>query len=160
GIRKNSQNYVCTPSAMIPFAGTVGDSTDGSPGGIDRIDYSLTIVKLESPGVQAVQTGWVAGTVGNFAPQALPFPATAQFAETARQLAASAAEPTPRTFPMDSFQQLIRERATRDVTRDELLRRLAQDPGQSPLIVQYEVKPQYEGLDLRERLPDLKVRDD
>src|SRR5205085_8726356 len=43
----------------------------------------------------------------------------------------------------------------------ELLARLTQPPpGPSPLVTQFDVRPQYEFLDLRDRLPDLKVRDE
>ena len=34
------------------------------------------------------------------------------------------------------------------------------EPPSGALVPQFEVRPQYEFLDLRERLPDLKVRDD
>jgi len=48
----------------------------------------------------------------------------------------------------------------RRISLDELLTRLTREPAAGVLVPQFEVRPQYEFLDLRERLPDLKVRDD
>ena len=42
----------------------------------------------------------------------------------------------------------------------ELRRRLGQVPGDNPHILQFEVKPKFEFLDLRDRLPDLKVKEE
>src|SRR5207247_3809117 len=49
----------------------------------------------------------------------------------------------------------------KDVLKETLLQRLAgPPPAETPLVAQFEVKPQYESFDLRDRLPDLKVKDD
>src|SRR5262249_32970454 len=63
GIRKTGQGYVCTPVAMIPFAGTVNDNA-----GLDKIDYDLTIQRLESAGVIGAQAAWAIGAAMHFAP--------------------------------------------------------------------------------------------
>jgi hypothetical protein len=47
------------------------------------------------------------------------------------------------------------------VLKEELVRRLAgPPPAEMPLVTQFDVKPQFEALDLRDRLPDLKVKDE
>src|SRR5262249_7792118 len=70
-------------------------------------------------------------------------------------------EAAPVSFPLKTFEEQIAARAAKDVVKEELVRRLAGPlPGQSPLVTQFEVKPQVEALDLRDRLPELKVKDE
>jgi hypothetical protein len=158
GIRKTSQGYMVTPVAMIPFVGSVADNA-----GLDKIDYVLTLTKLESANVAAAQAVLAAGGVLPFAagdPGSL-FTGAAAVGEAARMLTAATPEPAPQSFPLKSFEELIRDRSAKDVIREELLRRLAgPPPAETPLVAQFDVKPQYEFLDLRDRLPDLKVKDE
>jgi hypothetical protein len=73
----------------------------------------------------------------------------------------TAAETQQKTFPLKTFEEVVKDRAARDVLRTELVARLEQPPpNPSPLVTQFDVRPQYEFLDLRDRLPDLKVRDE
>src|SRR5205823_10135227 len=43
GIRKTAQGYMVTPVAMIPFGGSVADNA-----GLDKVEYALTLQRLES----------------------------------------------------------------------------------------------------------------
>jgi len=160
GIRKTNQGpYLVTPLAMIPFEGKAIDGLSGALGGLDRLDYSLTLSRVESATAVGERAAWLAAAL-------LPTAAggeqlitsAAATAEAARVVAAISAETTGRTFPLESFQQRVREAAQRDVPRAELTRRLEQPPGPAPLIRELVLQPKFEYLDLRERLPELKAR--
>jgi hypothetical protein len=157
GIRKTNAGYLVTPGAMIPFAGTVADNA-----GLDKVEYQLTVVRLESPGVVAGQASWFAAVALQFAPGTPGSLLTAalQAGAVNQSVTAATPEPAPKTFPLKSFEEVLRDKSVKDVYRDELLTRLTREPPPGVLVPQFEVRPQYEFLDLRERLPDLKVRDD
>ena len=63
GIRKTNAGYMVTPTAMIPFAGTIADSY-----GIESADYVLSLVRLETSAVLGAQAFWAAGSTLHFAP--------------------------------------------------------------------------------------------
>ncbi len=158
GIRKTPQGYMVTPIATIPFGGSVGDNA-----GIDKVEYTLTVVRLETAGTAGAQATLAAGSVLHFLP---PGPVgllagAAAAGEVARTLVANSPVPKPYAFPLKSFEDLLAERKAQDVVKDVLLRKLGEPPaGPTALVTQFEVKPQYEALDLRERLPDLKVKEE
>jgi hypothetical protein len=157
GIRKTGQGYMVTPIALIPFAGTVADNS-----GIDAVEYSLTLQRLETPATVAAQAATAAAAVMQFAGLDAPsvIGGTIATGEVNRLLAAGP-EPKPFAFSMRTFEEVIAERKLKDVMLAELQRRLAQPPPErTPLVPQFEVKPQFEGLDLRDRLPDLKVKEE
>jgi hypothetical protein len=157
GIRKTSQGYTVTPVALIPMVGNVADNSS-----IDRIDYTLTVQRLESPATIGAQAATAAGAILHFAgldPASL-FGGSVATNEVTRSLA-TGPEPKPLAFPLRTFEEVITDRKTRDVVLAELQPRLTQPPPErSPLVPQFEVKPQVEGLDLRDRLPDLKVKEE
>jgi hypothetical protein len=156
GIRKTAQGYMVTPVAMIPFGGAVADNA-----GLDKVEYVLTVTKLESANVAGARAVLAAGGVLQFAPldPGSLFTGTLAAGEAARLLVTPEAAPV--SFPLKTFDEQIAARAARDVVREELARRLAgPPPEQSPLDTQFEVKPQFEALDLRDRLPDLKIKDE
>ncbi|HEY1380025.1 MAG TPA: hypothetical protein VGF55_24695 [Gemmataceae bacterium] len=156
GIRKTAQGYMVTPVALIPVVGTVADNA-----GIDKVEYSLTVQRLESAATIGAQAATAAGAVLHFAgldPASL-IGGTVATSEVNRLLS-TGPEPKPVTFPLRSFEEVIAERKLKDVLLAELERRLTQPPAErSALVPQFEVKPQYEGLDLRDRLPDLAVKE-
>jgi hypothetical protein len=156
GIRKSSQGYMVTPIANIPFVGTVVDNS-----GIDKIDYFLTIQQLESPATAAARAALATGVVGHFAPldAASFFGGIAVTGEVSRLLT-SGPEPKPMSFPLRSFDEVINDRKPKDVMLAELQRRLTLPPPErTALVSQFEVKPQFEGFDLRDRMPDLAVKE-
>lgn len=161
GLRKSNQgHYLATPVALIPFDGKVIDGRPGDLGGLERIEYQVGLTRLEAPSAIATRAEWLTGALlpavgGRF--EGLLVAALAG-AETTQVVLAVAPAQTERAFAMETFQQALRERAARDVPRAELLRRLDEPPGASPLIKEWIVQPKFEGLDLRDRLPDLKVR--
>jgi hypothetical protein len=158
GVRKTGQGYMVTPVAMIPFAGSVGDNA-----GLDKVEYDLTVQRLETSGVVGNQAAWAAGAALQFAPltPAATLAGAAAAAELTRTLVATTPDTTPRAFPLRTFEEVVKDKALKDVIKTELVRRLRQDPpSPSPLVTQFDVKPQYEWFDLRDRLPDLKVRDE
>src|SRR5262249_34943046 len=138
--------------------GSVADNA-----GLDKVEYQLTLQRLESTGTAGAQAALAAGSVLNFAP-ATPvslLTGAGTVGQIARTLLANTAEARPYSFPLKTFEEVIHERAARDVIKEELLRRLRQEPPRElPLVLQFEVKPQYEFLDLRDRLPDLKVKEE
>lgn len=157
GIRKTAQGYIVTPVAQIPFAGNVVDNA-----GIEKIDYVLTIQQLQSASTVGAQAMTAIGAIMQFAPS--EFGSTLGGAVAIHQVASlltTGGEPKPQSYPMRSFEDVIKDRQLRDILREELERRLKQPPAErSPLVQQFEVKPQYENLDLRDRLPDLKVKEE
>jgi hypothetical protein len=161
GIRKNNQGqYLVTPSAMIPFDGKVVDGVGGLPGGLDRVDYSLTINRLESPLIASTQAEWLAAAllpmIGGSSDVMLGN--SLALAEVNRIVLANAPPQADRAIPLESFQQLYRDRSAGDVIKGELLNRLEREPGPSALIRDFVVQPRFEYLDLREKLPELKVK--
>ncbi len=157
GIRKTPQGYMVTPVANIPFVGTVVDNS-----GLDKVEYALTVQQLESAATGAVRAATAAGAVTHFAAFDLGslFAGVVATGEVGRLLAAGP-EPKPMTFPLRSFQEIIAERNLKDVMLTELQRRLTQPPPErTALVPQFEVKPQYEEFDLRDRLPELKAKEE
>jgi hypothetical protein len=160
GIRKTNQGpYLATPIAMIPFEGKVIDGLAGALGGLDRVDYTLTLSRVESSTAVGERAAWLAAAllpaVGGRDQLIVSAAATA---EAARVVAAVSAETTGRTFPLATFQQRLRDLALRDVPLAELTRRLELPPGPPPLVRELVLQTKFEFLDLRERLPDLKAR--
>jgi hypothetical protein len=157
GIRKTAQGYMVSPVANIPFVGTVADNS-----GIDKIEYSLTLQQLESAATAGARAATAAAAVGQFVPSdpASWLCGAGVTTEVARSLAAGP-EVRPLAFAMRSFEDALAERKLKDVLLAELQRRLTEPPPErSPLLPQFEVKPQFEGFDLRDRLPDLKVKEE
>jgi hypothetical protein len=130
--------------------------------GLDKIEYVLTTQQLESAATAAVRATTAAGAAAHFAsldPGSL-FVGVAATGEVGRLLAGGP-EPKPTSFALRSFDEIINDRKPKDVMLAELQRRLTQPPPErTALVPQFEVKPQYEGLDLRDRLPDLKVKEE
>lgn len=161
GIRKTNQGpYLVTPIAMIPFEGKVVDGLAGALGGLDRVDYSLNLSRVESPTTVGERAAWLAAAflpaIGGGRDHRII--SAAATAEVARVVAAVSAETTARTFTLETFQQRLRDLALRDVPRAELTRRLDLPPGPPPLVRDLVLQPKFEFLDLRDRLPDLKSR--
>jgi hypothetical protein len=156
GIRKTAQGYMVTPVAQLPFVGTVADNSS-----IDSIDYSFTIQRLETPATIGAQAATATGVIGHFAgPDPANLIGGTVAAHEVGRLLASGPEPKPCSFPMKSFEEVIAERKQKDVVLAELQKRLTQPPpDRSPLVPQFEVKPQIESLDLRDRMPDLAVKE-
>lgn len=158
GIRKTGAGYMVTPSAMIPIIGTVADGY-----GLAAIEYALTVVRLETAGTLGAQSGWAVTPVGLMGPLTLPaaIVSAASVHEVSQIIVAASPTPKPYTFSLKSFDEIRNERAARDLVLSQLQARLAGPlAADSPHIVQFEVKPKFEYLDLRERLRDLKVRDE
>jgi hypothetical protein len=163
GIRRTNQgHYLVTPMAFIPFEGKVSDGPPGTLGGLDQIEYQLSITRLEAASIVATQAGYVAGVilpaVGGKTDSLLTNAIAT--AITGQLVKATAPVTTDRSFALETFQQMIRDRSARDVPRAELLRRLDNPPGDIPLVRQFSLQPLFEGLDLRDRLPDLKITGD
>jgi hypothetical protein len=157
GIRKTSAGFMVSPVALIPMVGTVADNAS-----IDKIEYALTVQRLESAATVGAQAATAAGTILHFAgldPASL-LGGSIAVSQVSRLLAAGP-EPTPMAFPMRSFEEIVADRKTKDVVLADLQRRLTQPlPERSLLVPQFEVKPQVEGFDLRDRLPDLKAKEE
>lgn len=156
GIRRMKEgHFVVTPSAMIPFVGDVVDAGEGELGGLDRVDYVVTVNRVEGPGEAAAKTEAIAAAT-------LPTIGAPVATRLANIAATGLLAPTQsaKYLPLDSFQQLLREQAARDVPRAELLNRLENEPGTPALVGKLIVRPQFEFLDLRDRLPDLRVKEE
>jgi hypothetical protein len=161
GIRKNAQgHYMVTPQAMIPFEGKVVDGLGGQAGGLDRIEYALTVTRMESMLITGTQAEWLATAlmplVGGRSN--VWFSNAVALAEVSRVVQANAPLDTERHIPLETFQQLYRDRSAGDITRAELMNRLEREPGPSALIRDFVLQPRFEFLDLRERMPELKAK--
>jgi hypothetical protein len=164
GIRKTNQgHYMVTPIAQIPFDGKVADGLSGQPGGLDRVDYTLTYTKMQSSGDVNAQASWLAGVmmpaIGLPNSPGIGIQAWA-VADVAQQMTNAAPESASRTIPLETFQQLYRDRGAADVSRAELISRLQSEPTPSNLIKEFVAQPRYETFDLRARMPELKVKDE
>lgn len=157
GIRKTNAGFMVTPVAMIPIAGTIADAY-----GIQSAEYDLSVVRLETAAVAGAQASAAAGAAMHFSPIDPSSLLTGVVAlnEANRTIVSGSAAPRPYRFPLRSFEELARERAARDLILEELRKRLNDPPGESRHILQFEVKPKFEYLDLRDRLPDLKVKEE
>jgi hypothetical protein len=157
GIRKTNAGYMVTPVAMIPIAGTIADSY-----GIQSAEYDLSVVRLESAAVLGAHAAAAAGASMQFSPidPATMFSGVVALHEANRLLTTGSQTPRPYRFPLRSFEELAKDRAARDLILSELTKRLNDPPSDSRHILQFEVKPQFEFLDLRDRLPDLKVKEE
>lgn len=161
GIRKNAQgNYLVTPQAMIPFDGKVIDGVGGQPGGLDRIEYVLTMTRLESSLIANTQAEWITSNIFPLigGHETVVLSNSLALAEVNRIVLANSPANVERVFPLESFQQVYGERATGDVIRNQLISRLANEPGPSALIREFVLQPRFEYLDLEKRMPELKVR--
>jgi hypothetical protein len=163
GIRRTNQgHYLATPIALIPFEGKVTDGPPGTLGGLEQVDYQLSVTRLEAASIVATQAGYVAGAVlpaiGGKSDSILTN--VVATALTGQLVQATAPTSMERTFALETFQQLIRDRSVNDVTRAELLRRLENKPADVPLVREFSLQPRFEGLDLRDRMRDLKVTGD
>lgn len=158
GIRKTNAGYMVTPSAMIPVIGSVADNY-----GLSTVDYAVTVVRLESTGTLGAQAGWAAAGIGLMTPREMGavLVGAAATHEIAQAMIAASPAPKSHSFALKTFEELRRERAARDLVLSQLQARLALPPAtDSPHILQFEVKPKFEFLDLAERLRELKVRDE
>ncbi len=163
GIRLTKQgHYLVTPIAFIPFEGKVNDGPPGTLGGLDRVEYQVALTRMEAASIAATQASYVAGVflpaVGGRMDSHIT--GAMAMAVTSQLVQATAATTSERTFAFETFQQLIRDRAARDVNRADLLKRLETAPIPSPLVREITLQSRFEGLDLRERLPDLKITGD
>lgn len=160
GIRRTNQgHYLITPVAQIPIDGKVFDGQPGQLGGLDRIDYVISLTKLEGPAAAATRAEWLTGAllpaIGGQIDAA--WVAIASGAETSRIIETNSPRQAERAFPLETFQQRVRLSAGQDLLLPELKKRLEMPPGTIPLIRDFVAQPKLEMLDLRDRLPDLKV---
>ena len=163
GIRLAKQgNYLVTPIAIIPFEGKVNDGPPGTLGGLDRVEYQVSLTRMEAASIAATHASYVAGamlpTLGGRMDSQLTN--ALAMAITGQLVQATAPITSERTFGLETFQQLIRDRAARDVNRENLLKRLESAPMANLLVREFTLQSRFEGLDLRERLPDLKITGD
>ncbi len=157
-LRLSRDGYMVTPTAMIPFAGTVDDNS-----ALASVDYEVSVQRMATSATAGAQAALVAAVTAHFAPSDVASVAvgTALTAEAAKVLSGAGADARPQTFPLRTFEEAYRERATRDVVLAELTRRIAlAPPAESWLIQRFEVKPKFEAFDVRDRLPDLKEKDE
>jgi hypothetical protein len=157
GIRKTNAGYMVTPVAMIPVAGTIADTF-----GIQSAEYDLSVVRLETAAVAGAQASAAAGAAMHISPidPATILTGVVALNEANRTIVSGSSTPRPYRFPLRSFEEMAKDRAARDLILEELRKRLNDPPSDSRHILQFEVKPQFEFLDLRDRLPDLKVKEE
>src|SRR5262249_27514462 len=108
GIRKTAQGYMVTPVAMIPFGGSVGDNS-----GLDKVEYALTLQRRDPAGVVGAQASLAAGAVIHFAPvtPASLLGGAGLVGQNLALIAASSTEARPYSFPLKTFDEIIRDRA-------------------------------------------------
>lgn len=160
-IRKVGGNYMCTPYAMIPFAGTVRDDH-----GLSRIDYAASYTRVESLQALAMRAAVAAGVLpvvnGAWAPrELLAAPGIVEYLVRLSDSRESVTALPP--IPLRTFLELVQEKDREHrFGKDDLDRRLAD--GNAPLeewkrqrqITQFDIKPTLEWLDLRDHVPEFQ----
>lgn len=160
-IRKVGGNYMCTPYAMIPFAGSVRDDQ-----GLSKVEYAGSYTRVESLQVMALRAAVAAGVVSFVAmfptpAEGLAAPGIVDYLVRMSDSRESATALTPVILP--TFAELVQERdrehrygkeslpeRLRDGTVNlEELKRLRQ-------ILQFDVKSNLEWFDLQEHVPDFQ----
>jgi hypothetical protein len=154
-IRKTPQGYLATHQALIPFSGSIRDDV-----GLNKIEYQVAYTRLESASTIAARAAVAAGIFG-LAPNAPPGPNALALPGFVAQLSklTESSEPVINVPPLGvrSFEELARERdQDHRYGLVDLPKKLAEAPPLNALIKQFELKPNIEGLDLRDRLPELE----
>ncbi|MFL5342228.1 MAG: hypothetical protein ACJ8F7_18940 [Gemmataceae bacterium] len=153
-IRKTPQGYMCTPEAIIPFSGRVRDDV-----GLAKVEYTLSYTKVETAQQVGIRAAIAAGVLGATPVSPLPFEAfgavplintVSQFSESREGV--QAVPP----LPLLTFKERSDEK-DRDfrLGKAELAERLRKEPPKDAQIKDFDVKPNLEFLDLRERLEAL-----
>jgi hypothetical protein len=123
-VRKTNQGYMITPRALIPWSGKVRDSQ-----GLAKVEFLYTLTSLES---QATTHATRVASAWRFSPSAtggaLLAPAYLLWLSQLTRSVGEDANKTPEKTPLALFARQIRERASKDVTPDELEKQLRETP--------------------------------
>lgn len=138
-LRRTNQGYLATPLARVPFSGKVRDDH-----GLDKIDYAYAVTRLtgSESGASPVAPASAAGGAAGGLPAGFGgLPLLAPGAAPADQ------EQPTRTVPVAGFEQVLRDRARRDLAPEDLAAALEKPPGETPPR-EFTLDPEQEALDL------------
>ncbi len=150
-VRRTSQGYMVTPTAMIPFSGKVRDDR-----GLSEVKYAYALsaadaganpatASLEAVGVALQFSGGLCSGLGSVAVLLL------------NHANPEGDDRLSQTVPLATFEQLLRERSASAKPRSKLAETLLQPP-QDVLLKDFSLDPDQEGFSV-ERL-GLKVADE
>ncbi len=155
-IRKTTQGYMCTPEAIIPFSGRVRDDI-----GLAKVEYAIAYTKVETAQQLGIRAAIAAGVLGATPGSPLPFElfgAAPLIDYLGRFSESREGAVTVPPLPLLTFKEMAEGR-DRDFRygKAELPQRLAGAPPDTrqTQITDFDLKPNLEFLDLRERLDAL-----
>lgn len=160
-IRKVGGNYMCTPYAMLPFAGTVRDDH-----GLSKVEYAASYSRVESMQALALRAAVAAGVMqlvsGSLAPrELLAAPGIVDYLVRMSDSRESATALAP--IPMRTFLEIAQEKDREHrYGKADLDGRLAEGTAnleelkRQRQITQFDIKPNLEWLDLQEQVSDFQ----
>lgn len=155
-VRRTSQGYLVTPSAMVPFSGKVRDDR-----GISRIDYVYSLTRLDATAGTRAHALLIAGLVplgcGDIDQRWTALAFLGSLSRTGEQ------EKTGETAPVATFEKQLKERELLEIALPRILENLANNPPartdiERVLIKEFVLDPESEYFDV-EKLR-LKSTDD
>jgi hypothetical protein len=142
-VRKTNQGYMVTPVALIPFSGKVRDDR-----GLAAVEYAYTVVRVEAQAEKALKATLAAGMAAALAPGFGPrLSPVAFWQQLTRSAAADDDEKTSKQAPLATFEQLLKDRATRDVPLAKFLEALEKPPEEG-LLKDYNLDPELENFNV------------
>jgi hypothetical protein len=154
-LRKTNQGYLCTPVARVPFSGKVRDDW-----GLAAVEYAYTLARLESPASLASRSAAAAGLVPSLADGGLGQRLTALGVVASLGRPADDADKAPERAAVDTFVQLLKERAARDVSPEKLAEALHKEPPKQPLLKDHTFDPEREAEGFKLAPLGIKVKEE
>ena len=153
-IRKTTQGYMCTPEALIPFSGRIRDDL-----GLAKVEYVLSYTRVETAQQLGLRAAFAAGLLGATPVSPSPFEMLgavplidylSRFSENREGVV------NVPPLPLLTFKGLSDDK-DRDFRygKADLADLLLKKPPEGAQIKDFDVKPNLEFLDLRERLEGL-----
>jgi hypothetical protein len=149
-VRKTGQGYLVTPAASVPMSGRVRDDH-----GLAQVHYSYLLERSNTPLIRDISLLSSAWSAGPDAPLSLVW-AVYCLADGRKLLSDPALAPV-QTQPMQSFDQLLRERMSDLEPLSKVKEALRQPPHQK-LLTDYAIDPDIESFSVAGL--DLKVNDE
>jgi hypothetical protein len=149
-VRKTGQGYLVTPAASVPMSGRIRDDH-----GLAQVHYSYLLERSNTPLVRDLSLFSSAWSAAPDAPMSLLW---AVFCLTdGKKLLSDPALAAAQTQPMQSFDQLLRERVRDQEPLSKLKEALRRTPSQQ-LLTEYSIDPDIESFSVSAL--DLKVNDE
>lgn len=146
-VRKTSQGYLITPSALVPFSGKVRDDR-----GLDQVDYHYTVTKIEDKPNTSAQATFAASIIP-FGSGGIDCNLASLALLSALHRPADDAEKTAEKAPLNSFAKAMKDREQNELSMPTILARLDSDvPTKTEvdrrLIREHVLDPELENFDV------------